>query len=154
MNKHKFETVAFLIMLTFLFIGKDVSAKAISKEEGKLETENLTIEGTITNTTITPDRKGRIEAIGELSMNYDPSLVIRKGRTVTIILGHNINAKMNSTSTFYSSVKKNIYDDSDQNLLIPSSIELRCAFRISEEHGKIVLNITAVEMKLWCSGSS
>ena len=96
-----------------------------------------------------PFRHHRIKAIGDLPEDHDPTLVLRKGRTVTVISNHYINGKNHFTANIPSVIKDDIYDDTDQILLIPGGIELKCAYRFSVEQDIVKIFITAIEMKLW-----
>jgi len=99
-----------------------------------------------------PFRHHRIKAVGDLPEDHDPTLVLRKGRTVTVVLNHYINGKNNFTAIIPNIIKDDIYDDSSQILLIPGGIEFKCAYRFSVEQDIVRININAIEMELWPRG--
>ena len=90
----------------------------------------------------------RIVAVGDLPEDYDPSLVLRKGRTIRIVFECNINSKTLFGGAS-SRIINNIYDDTGQILLLPNNQFIFCLYRISDEQNKIKINISAMEMILY-----
>jgi hypothetical protein len=95
----------------------------------------------------------RIVAIGDLPKDHDPSLVLRKGRTIKIALPSNINSETPFGGDSFR-IEENVYDDSGQFLLLPSNPYIYCLYRISAEQDKFKITITAMEMILFPDGST
>jgi len=96
----------------------------------------------------------RIVAIGSLSEAHDPSLILRKGRSVRVhsmgLIKSNI-GNIDSDGYFRGGVfriNKDIHDDSGQFCLLPDGAYIYCLFKISREQDKLIINISAMEMIL------
>jgi len=128
---------------------QSVSPDVVLDEMSDLESVNSGhSEGTDTITVSDRDLFRRIVNIGDLPADHDPSLVLRKGRTVTITSRYAINSEKSLMGMFSETINEDIYDDSGQNLLIPEHIRFRCAYEISEDHGKVRITVTAIEMNM------
>lgn len=90
----------------------------------------------------------RVISIGDLPADHDPSLVLRKGRIITVRLVHDIRGEIPSEGERSLRVHGRIYDDTNQVFLLPGGTTLRSRYRISEEQGKIKVNITVMEVEL------
>jgi len=119
--------------------------------------ERQEAEGTITMHTgdtaatiasFAPTKHRRIVTVGNLPTDHDPSLILRKGRTFVAVLNDDIKNKISSEGECLFYIWRNIYDDSDQILLMPIQSIIRCLYKISEEQNKIKINITVMDMYL------
>jgi len=126
---------------------QSVSADAILDEMNDLESVNSGhSEGTGRITVSDRDLFRRIVNIGDLPADYDPSLVLRKGRTVTITSRYTVNSEKSLIGMFSETINEDIYDDSGQNLLIPKDLNFRCAYKVYKDHRKVRVTMTAIEM--------
>jgi|GEM_PF-2533309 len=130
------------------------NASAYIVPDERKETENGTTEPTVGKTMIAsfaPSMLRRIVTVGDFPDNYDPSLVLRKGRSIPI----GLNLPMFSEDTdspfgYFNSfnIKENIYDDSGQLLLLPKGTTIDCLYMVSEEKDKMKIVITVMDMYL------
>ena len=97
--------------------------------------------------TIVPSVRFNSVTIGDLPEENDSSLVLRRGRTITVTIGKNINSEVSTEGIHNLYIVENLYDDSDRNLLYRRT-RIRCLYKISEDQDKIRINFTAVEMSL------
>jgi hypothetical protein len=100
-----------------------------------------------------PDKYRRTVIIGDLPTDHDPSLVLRKGRSIAVRLINPIKNESHLKYMFFKNmcsfnIKEDIYDDSGQNLLMPSGAMISCYYKISEEKDKMRIDIVAEEMML------
>ena len=90
----------------------------------------------------------RTVTVGDLPADHDPSLVLRKGRTITIML-REIDSEISSEDAFVSWTReKGFRDDSGKNILILGNVPIFYWYRISEEDNKIKINITATSIDI------
>jgi len=128
---------------------QSVSPDVVLEERREIESVvSAPAEEKTTIDTHEPDMFRRIVAIGDLPADYDPSLVLKKGRTITITSRYTINSEKSLIGMLSETIKDDIYDDSGQNLLIPKDIKFRCAYKISEDKGKVMITVTAFEMDM------
>ena len=93
--------------------------------------------------------KGRTIIVGDLPADHDPSLVLRKGRTITVDFGFGINTNIKGNYGGYlCHIIKDNYDDSGKFILLPKRYTIFCLYEITEEQDKIKIFITALEMEL------
>jgi hypothetical protein len=156
MSKYTIGMVIFLIVLAFIFISKDTSAKLIDEENKQVE-ENLTLSSADDTTmvvTYAPNKYYRTVTVGDLPIDHDPSLVLKKGRNVAITLRFNdaINSELSEENTLSFYISKGIYDDSGQVLLVPKGVEIYCTYKASKEQDRIKIDITAYKMVLESDG--
>ena len=93
----------------------------------------------------------RIIAVGDLPEGYDPSLVLREGRTIRVAFDSNIN-NINSEIPFgavFLPLVNDIYDDSGQFRLLAKLPNIACLYEVSVEQDKIKINISVMEMILY-----
>jgi len=110
--------------------------------------ERQEAERTATRATYVPYENCRVVAIGNLPADHDPVLVLREGRIIKVSLIYDIMSNNFFNSWGFLRNKENIYDDSNQLLLIPEGIWFRCAFRMTEEQDKVRISITVIDMYL------
>ena len=128
---------------------RSASPDVVLEERREIESVvSAPTEGKDTIATIEPDMFRRIVAIGDLPADYDPSLVLKKGRTIPVILNIPISGEFSFEEYNSFNITKNIYDDSGQFLLLPKSTTVSCWYMVSEEQGKMRINITAINMYL------
>jgi hypothetical protein len=152
MNKYKLGIATVLVVLAFIFFSKDASAKIVSEEGAKQGTENLATaptEGTDEDLTYVPDKHNRIVAVGDLPDSHDPSLVLREGRIIRVeMLFRNIDSSMIASSDqCLFSVINNVYDESNQTLLVSVGTEFYGFYKIYEDQDKAKINITITKMR-------
>ena len=90
----------------------------------------------------------RIIAVGDLPEDHDPSLVLRKGRTIDVFLNGVIDSGTSLEGICTFDIYGIVYDDSDQIILIPPYTRIRCLYEISGEQDRIRMYFTVIDMGL------
>jgi len=130
------------------------SAQSVSPDvilEERKGTESVTTvpaEGKKTFATFRRDPFRRIVAIGDLPVDHDPSLVLRKGQIISITSNFTVNSEKSNIGFISDTIEEDIFDESGHNLLIPKGIKFRCAYKIFESYGIFKITVTAFEMDM------
>jgi hypothetical protein len=125
----------------------------IASEEAKQSTRDHISASTEATSTIVlsfkPDKYRRTVIIGDLPTDHDPSLVLRKGRTIAVQLNGFIkNEASLGQGSCTLNIKSNVYDDSGQVLLMPILAKMDCFYKVFEEQDKLRINFTILGMRL------
>ena len=128
---------------------QSVSPNAVLEGRKRIESVNsVPAEETDTITTFNPYWNRRIVAVGDLPADHDPSLVLRKGQIITVSLNDEIENEVPLEGCCFSNIKKNVYDESGNILLMPTQAQIVFLYKIIEEQDRIKMNITVIEMHL------
>jgi hypothetical protein len=105
-------------------------------------------KSTATIATFTPNEYYRIVTVGDLPEDHDPSLVLRKGRTIKAAMLNDIRRETSFQDRRSFSIQENIYDDSGHILLLHDRTRIICLYKISEKQDIFKVNLTALDMQL------
>ena len=88
-----------------------------------------------------------VTAVGDLLADYDTSLVLRKGRTITVYLIHDIKSEESLEGDRILN-GDTIYDDSGQIPLVPRYARIHCWYKILNENDRVKVTITVSDIEL------